>query len=82
VRAVADAARALADMLSKMAQSDRQIPASARCSACDGAGWKWWSAEGEVPGESKWIVCRECIGTGRSDQNGRKRLKPSDPPDA
>ncbi len=30
-------------------------------------------------GEGKWIVCRECIGTGRVDQKGRKRLKPEDP---
>jgi hypothetical protein len=84
---VVDATRATTDMLSTMAQSDRQIPANERCSACDGAGWKWWAPEGEAPegeapGESKWIVCRECIGTGRSDQNGRKRLKPSDPPSA
>ncbi|MGP0100760.1 MAG: hypothetical protein ACLPUT_03940 [Solirubrobacteraceae bacterium] len=63
-----------------MAQSDRQIPENARCSVCAGAGWTWWSAE--PPAESKWIVCRECIGTGRKDHKGRKRLKPSDPPSA
>jgi hypothetical protein len=25
-----------------------------------------------------WIVCRECIGTGRADHKGRKRLKPDE----
>ncbi|HSZ15046.1 MAG TPA: hypothetical protein VK790_13505 [Solirubrobacteraceae bacterium] len=64
-----------------MTQSDRQIPENARCSTCKGGGWTWW-AGGEPPAEGKWIVCRECIGTGRTDQKGRKRLKPSDPPDA
>jgi hypothetical protein len=62
-------------------QSDRQIPENARCSTCSGAGWTWW-AGAEPPAEGKWIVCRECIGTGRTDQKGRKRLKPSDSPDA
>ena len=70
------------DMLPLMTQSDRHIPESARCSTCDGVGWTPWSPEGEEAGESKWIVCRECIGTGRKDQKGRKRLKPSDPPSA
>ena len=56
-----------------MTQSDRHIPENARCSTCDGVGWTPWSGEGE---ESKWIVCRECIGTGRTDQKGRKRQKP------
>jgi hypothetical protein len=27
-------------------------------------------------------VCRECIGTGRSDHKGRKRLKPDEAPAA
>ncbi len=62
-----------------MTQSDRQIDEKDRCSTCKGAGWTWWSG-GEAAGEEgRWIVCRECIGTGRSDQKGRKRLKPADP---
>ncbi len=65
-------------MLLLVAQSDRHIPENARCSACDGVGWTPWSGDGE----SKWIVCRECIGTGRKDHKGRKRLKPSDSPSA
>ena len=63
-----------------MAQSDRQIPEKERCKACSGAGWKWWKPEAET--EGRWIVCRECIGTGRTDQNGRKRHQPDGPPDA
>ena len=59
-----------------MAQSDRQIAEKDRCQTCSGAGWAWWS-DGEV--EGKWIVCRVCIGTGRTDQKGRKRLKPEEP---
>ena len=62
-----------------MTQSDRQIPENARCKTCSGAGWTWWSAAVEPPQEAKWIVCRECIGTGRTDQKGRKRLKPEAP---
>jgi hypothetical protein len=61
-----------------MTQSDRQIPENARCAACSGAGWTWWAEGVEPPAEGKWIVCRECIGTGRKDQKGRKRLKPAD----
>lgn len=57
-----------------MAQSDRQIPEKERCKTCGGAGWTEWVPEGET--ESKWIVCRECIGTGRTDKRGRKRNKP------
>jgi len=60
-----------------MAQSDRQIAEKDRCQTCSGAGWTWWSSDGET--EGKWIVCRICIGTGRSDHNGRKRLKPEEP---
>lgn len=63
-----------------MTQSDRHIPENARCPTCDGAGWTPWS--GDDGGESKWIVCRECIGTGRKDQKGRKRLKPEGSPSA
>lgn len=59
-----------------MAQGDRQIAEKDRCPVCRGAGWTWWTPEGG--GEGKWIVCRECIGTGRTDQKGRKRLKPED----
>ena len=62
-----------------VAQSDRQIPENARCSACSGAGWTWWSGGAEPPQEGRWIVCRGCIGTGRTDQKGRKRLKPEAP---
>jgi hypothetical protein len=67
-------------MLGPMAQADRQIPEKDRCAACKGAGWKWWSPEDES--EGRWIVCRECIGTGRADQKGRKRQRPEESPDA
>lgn len=63
-------------MLSAMAQADRQIAEKDRCATCKGAGWTWWSTETETGSEAKWIVCRECIGTGRTDQKGRKRQKP------
>jgi len=59
-----------------MTQSDRQIPEKDRCPVCQGAGWTRWSPEDEP--EDKWIVCRGCIGTGRTDQKGRKRQKPDD----
>jgi len=55
-----------------MAQSDRQINEKDRCSTCGGTGWKPW--------EGKWVVCRECIGTGRRDHKGRKRQKPDEAP--
>jgi hypothetical protein len=61
-----------------MAQSDRHIAEKDRCPACTGVGWTWFEAEPE----GKWIVCRECIGTGRGDHKGRKRLKPEDTPDS
>jgi hypothetical protein len=61
-----------------MAQTDRQIPEKDRCQACKGAGWTWRSPEAEP--EGKWIVCRECIGTGRTDHKGRKRQKPDESP--
>ncbi|HEX3433859.1 MAG TPA: hypothetical protein VHT25_07330 [Solirubrobacteraceae bacterium] len=57
-----------------MTQSDRAIPEKERCATCSGAGWTWFEAEPE----GRWIVCRECIGTGRTDQKGRKRLKPDE----
>jgi DnaJ-class molecular chaperone len=60
-----------------MAQGDRLIAEKDRCSTCSGVGWTSWSGDGEA---AKWIVCRECIGTGRTDQKGRKRLKPEDDP--
>jgi DnaJ-class molecular chaperone len=63
-----------------MAQADRQISEKDRCSACKGAGWTWRSLEAEQ--EGKWIVCRECIGTGRTDQKGRKRQRPGESPKA
>jgi hypothetical protein len=59
-----------------VAQSDRLIQEKDRCLTCAGAGWVWH--EGQPDGA--WIVCRECIGTGRRDHKGRKRLKPDDPP--
>jgi hypothetical protein len=59
-----------------MAQGDRLIAEKDRCSTCSGSGWTAFSGDGEP----KWIVCRECIGTGRTDQNGRKRQKPADAP--
>ncbi len=62
-----------------MTQADRHIPEKDRCQACKGAGWKWWLPEEEP--EGKWIVCRDCIGTGRTDQTGRKRQKPDAPAD-
>jgi DnaJ-class molecular chaperone len=63
-----------------MPQSDRLIPESAKCSTCGGTGWTVWAAE--APEEPKWVVCRACIGTGRTDQKGRKRIKPAEPPAA
>jgi hypothetical protein len=69
-----------------MPQHDKRIPENARCSACTGSGWTWWSSpETAEPAETveaaKWIICRECLGTGRTDKNGRKRQKPDDPSD-
>jgi DnaJ-class molecular chaperone len=63
-----------------MSQSDRQIPDNARCPHCAGAGWSWWSPSVTPPQEGRWVVCRECLGTGRTDQKGRKRNKPNEPP--
>ncbi len=63
-----------------MTQSDRQIAEKDRCSVCAGAGWTAWSASEEQQTEAKWVVCRQCIGTGRTDQKGRKRQKPDGPP--
>jgi len=63
-----------------MAQSDRQIPENARCSMCKGSGWTWWAPVVDPPQEGRWVVCRECIGTGRTDQKGRKRQRPTEPP--
>lgn len=57
-----------------MAQSDRAIAEKDRCATCAGAGWTWVEAEPQ----GAWIVCRECIGTGRADHKGRKRLKPDE----
>jgi DnaJ-class molecular chaperone len=57
-----------------MAQTDRRIADKDQCRTCQGAGWTWWPADEEQ--EAKWIICRECIGTGRTDQKGRKRQKP------
>lgn len=66
-----------------MPQHDKRIPENARCSICSGSGWTWWSPSetAETTEEAKWIVCRECLGTGRTDKSGRKRQKPDDPSD-
>lgn len=55
-----------------MTQSDRLIAEKDRCASCTGTGWTWFEAEPE----GKWIVYRECMGTGRNDHEGRKRLRP------
>jgi DnaJ-class molecular chaperone len=65
-----------------MTQSDRQIAEKDRCAACKGTGWSWFSPDAATAQEGKWIVCRECIGTGRTDQKGRKRQKPAEEPGA
>jgi DnaJ-class molecular chaperone len=59
-----------------MPQRDRQIPDNAKCPKCAGAGWTKWAPE--PPEEAKWVVCNECIGTGRADRSGRKRIKPEE----
>jgi len=67
-----------------MPQHDKRIPENARCSTCAGSGWTSWSAPETEEGGSeppKWIICRECLGTGRTDKKGRKRQKPDDPSD-
>jgi hypothetical protein len=61
-----------------MAQTDRQIAEKDRCRTCAGAGWTWWPPDTEP--EGRWVVCRECIGTGRSDHKGRKRIQPEGAP--
>jgi DnaJ-class molecular chaperone len=61
-----------------MPQHDKRIPENARCATCEGSGWKLWAGP-DAPEEAKWIVCRECLGTGRTDKTGRKRQKPEDP---
>jgi DnaJ-class molecular chaperone len=63
-----------------MTQKDKRIPDNMRCPVCDGAGWTPHAASVEPPEPAKWIVCRECIGTGRTDSTGRKRQQPSEPP--
>jgi DnaJ-class molecular chaperone len=63
-----------------MPQHDRLIPENARCSICGGSGWTRWS-QPEAPEEAKWVICRECLGTGRTDMKGRKRQKPDDSSD-
>jgi DnaJ-class molecular chaperone len=65
-----------------MGQSDRMIAEQDRCKVCGGAGWTWWTKDVPPPDTGKWIVCRECIGTGRIDHKGRKRQKPHEAPDA
>jgi DnaJ-class molecular chaperone len=64
-----------------MGQSDRIIHEQDRCSVCGGSGWTAWT-DVQPPEEPRWVVCRECIGTGRIDHKGRKRQKPTDPPAA
>jgi DnaJ-class molecular chaperone len=65
-----------------MTQSDRLIHEKDRCKVCGGAGWTWWTKDVPPPDTGKWIVCRECIGTGRIDHKSRKRQKPAEAPDA
>lgn len=60
-----------------MGMKDRQIAEKDRCGTCHGEGWTWWSPDPSQ--ESRWVVCRVCIGTGRADQKGRKRQKPEKP---
>jgi len=57
---------------------DREIAAADRCETCDGQGWKWFDPPAESGQESRWIVCRECFGTGRKDKKGRKRHRPDE----
>jgi len=57
-----------------MGQSDRKIDKKDQCTTCEGVGWVQ-SASG-VPGGANWVVCRDCIGTGRTDHTGRKRKMP------
>jgi hypothetical protein len=64
-----------------MTLSDRHIAERDRCSTCRGVGWTWWPATQPLE-EGKWIVCRACIGTGRTDPKGRKRQKPDEAPDS
>jgi DnaJ-class molecular chaperone len=67
-----------------MPQHDKRIPENARCSICSGSGWTSWTAPETEEGlleQAKWIICRECLGTGRTDKKGRKRQKPDDPSD-
>jgi hypothetical protein len=59
-----------------MAEHDRLILATDRCSTCAGTGWTWWSAEVEGHARGKWVVCRSHLGTGRNDQTGAKREMP------
>ena len=63
-----------------MAEGDRLILATDRCSTCGGAGWTWWSTQPESPERGKWVVCRSCLGTGRNDQTGAKRQMPAHVP--
>jgi DnaJ-class molecular chaperone len=63
-----------------MPQSDRHIAEADRCSTCAGVGWKWFPADSETGQEGRWVVCRECIGTGRTDHKGRKRVMPDGAP--
>jgi DnaJ-class molecular chaperone len=64
-----------------MTQSDRHVAEGDRCPVCAGAGWMPFAAT-EPGQEARWVVCRECIGTGRKDHKGRKRLMPDAPPAA
>jgi DnaJ-class molecular chaperone len=55
-------------------QSDRRIDKKDQCPTCDGVGWT--PSTSSAPQGNKWVVCRECIGTGRADHTGRKRKMP------
>jgi hypothetical protein len=74
--AAVDDLRRLVVALTPMTQTDRHIPEKERCPVCEGVGWTWHAGEPQ----GTWIVCRECIGTGRGDHRGRKRQKPEEAP--
>ncbi len=64
-----------------MAPGDRRIFETDRCTACSGSGWTWWSPT-QPHEDGKWVVCRGCLGTGRTDQTGEKQPHPLQAPAA
>jgi len=59
-----------------MDEGDRLIFEKDRCPICSGSGWTLWPAATAPAQERKWVICRGCLGTGRTDQKGGKRQKP------